>query len=129
MAEICQDCKKEVVTHSQTPFCKDCAGNFFNPSGGFPPAKINNAYPNQFFDYSDGVRISEDEVKEWLNDAKKDLLELDVLSCTISSGDTIVFAQRKSEEGYVDVYNFIVANKEGYKEINLTEEELKVTTF
>ena len=30
MVGICIECKSEVVAHSGTPFCEDCAEEFYN---------------------------------------------------------------------------------------------------
>ena len=30
MVDKCIECKTEVTTHAGTPFCKECAGRFYN---------------------------------------------------------------------------------------------------
>ncbi|WP_025846592.1 hypothetical protein [Brevibacillus agri] len=72
-------------------------------------------YPGDFFDYSKGVPIEDEEVNEWIQEAVAELRERDdIRSITKATGNTRVEV-RKVHEGGVDGHYIKVLVCRGYQ--------------
>jgi len=83
-----------------------------------------NYYPDVFFDFSEGVDISEEKIRNWLMEVKEELeannKERDFTY--IKSGNTVVIGFKEDDQ-----YEFVVCKD--YKEHKLTERELEKIYF
>lgn len=110
----CYICYKEICTNceSDLDLCESCKNG-----------EEKTIYPDNFHDYKDGVKISDEEIKSWLTRVKNTLVKDQECDYTfISSGNTIVFAGRDDND-----YVFRVCK--GYEEIYINEDKIKDAEF
>lgn len=79
---------------------------------------MNNTYPKEFYDFRDGVKVKDNEIRRWLEEIKNDLID-DVAGgfSFRASGNTIVIGFK-----CVDEYEFIVTDS--YMNLNVRKEDI-----
>ena len=77
-------------------------------------------YPQDFFDFANGVDIEDEQIVEWLNEVLTYLTESerDFDMQSISSGNTTVIGFKRGDQ-----YQFLVCKN--FKEAILTENDIK----
>lgn len=84
---------------------------------------MNNTYPSKFYDFRNGVKVKDYEIKQWLEEIKNDLIEADIGNHSFrASGNTFVIGFK-----YEDEYSFIVCDS--YKELSLYTSETDINRF
>lgn len=84
---------------------------------------MNNTFPNEFYDYSNGALISKKQITEWLDTIKERLASKEDTDYSfIASGNTIVFGFK-----FEDGYTFYVADR--YKELSVGLDDFKELNF
>jgi hypothetical protein len=116
----CIECDKECCSTCEAnesdilAYCKECVSN-----------NNNYSYPDKFYDFSKSVKISDNNIKEWLEEVKNDLVnnerEWGVYSYT-ESGNIFILGVK-----YEDEYVFRVFKN--YKEISIDKEDIGKVRF
>lgn len=112
ICEVCSECIDD--DHREFQTCKHCAekGETY-------------IYPDDFYQFGDGVKLTDDEIKGFLFDVKnvltRDKREWGVHQ-VVATGDTLVFGIK-----YEDEYVFYVCKN--YQELSVAKEDIDKVEF